>query len=75
MPKGDLPIKNSADRFINLGGLSTRELLEELRLRGDLAMVAMPTSERGADGAALSALAGALIKSSTKETLEAKRGE
>jgi hypothetical protein len=58
-----------------LGEVTTRELLEELRLRGDLAMVAMPTSDRGADGAALSALAGALLKSSCLGTLEAKRGE
>jgi len=55
--------------------VTTRELLDELQLRGDLAMTVYPTTERGADGAALSALAGALIKSSTKQTLEAKRGE
>lgn len=61
--------------FLPVGEATTQELLEELRLRGDLAMVAMPTSDRGADGCALSALAGALLKSSTKETLEAKRGE
>ncbi len=58
-----------------LGQATTRDLLLELALRGDLAMVALPTTERAADGAALSALAGALIKSSAKETLEAKRGE
>lgn len=58
-----------------VGDISTRALLEEMRLRGDLAMVAMPTSERGADGAALSALASVLLKSSARETLEAKRGE
>ena len=59
----------------DLGEATTRELLEELRLRGDLAMTVMPTSERGADGSVLSAIAGAVIKSSTKATLEAKRGE
>lgn len=58
-----------------LGEFTTRELLEEMRLRGDLAMVAMPTSERGADGSVLSALAGVLLKSSCKETLESRREE
>lgn len=58
-----------------LGEATTLELLEELRLRGELAMTAMPTTERGADGAALSALAGVLLKSSTKQTLEAIRGK
>lgn len=60
---------------MKLGERTTRELLEELRLRGDLAMTVMPTTERGADGSVLSALAGATLKSCTKETLEAKRGE
>jgi hypothetical protein len=58
-----------------IGKVSTRDLLEELRLRGDLAMLAMPTTSRVVDGAALWALAGAILKSSTEETLEAKRGE
>jgi len=58
-----------------LGSFTTRDLLEELRLRGDLAMTAMPSTERGADGSVLSAIAGAVLKSSTKETLEAIRGE
>jgi hypothetical protein len=60
---------------MKLGKVTTRKLLEELRLRGDLAMVAMPTTPRGADGAVLSALAGATLKSCCDETLEARRGE
>lgn len=58
-----------------LGEVPTRELLEELRLRGDLAMTVLPTSERGADGAVLSALAGVVLKSCATETLEANRGQ
>lgn len=62
-------------RSQTLGEVPTRDVLGELQLRGDLAMTAMPTTDRGADGAALSALAGALIKASCAETLEAVRGE
>jgi hypothetical protein len=69
--KGEKP----KERLAAIAEATTRDLLEELRLRGDLAMTVMPSSERGADGAALSALAGALLKSSVKETLEARRGE
>lgn len=58
-----------------LGRATTRELLEELGLRGDLAMTVTPTTDRGADGAVLSAISRAVLKSSTKETLEARRGE
>lgn len=58
-----------------IGQFKTRELLEEMRLRGDLAMTVYPTSPRGEDGAVLSAIAGAVLKSSTEETLEAIRGE
>jgi hypothetical protein len=54
--------------------VTTRELLEELRLRGDLAMVAMPTTSRGADGSVLSAMAGSQLRSLETETLEAVRG-
>jgi hypothetical protein len=57
-----------------LGEFSTRDLLGELRLRGDLAMAVHPCSELGADGATLSALAAALLKSSTVETLDGTRG-
>lgn len=62
-------------RSAKLASATTWELLEELRMRGDLAMTVMPTSDRGADGAALSALAGALMRASVPETLYAKRGE
>ena len=54
--------------------VTTRELLEELRLRGDLAMVAMPTTSRGADGSVLSAMATSQLRSLEAETLEAVRG-
>lgn len=64
-----------AQEHRGLGEASTRELLEELRLRGDLAMVVMPTSERGADGAVFSAMAGAVLRSSVAASLDAKRGE
>lgn len=57
-----------------LGQTTTRELLEELRLRGDLAMTAMPTTDRGADGAILSALAMAVLRATTTETLDSVRG-
>jgi hypothetical protein len=57
-----------------LGQTTTRELLEELRLRGDLAMTVMPSTERGADGAVLSALAGVQLKTHCLATLEAVRG-
>lgn len=59
----------------NLGVATTKDLLEELRLRGDFAMTVMPSTERGADGAALSALAGALLRASDPATLNAKRGD
>lgn len=59
----------------NLGEFSTRELLEELQLRGDLAMTVMPTTERGADGSILSAFGSAGLRALTLETLEANRGE
>lgn len=62
-------------RSARLASATTRDLLDELRLRGDLAMTVVPTTERGADGAVLSALAGAVLRSSVPETLDAKRGE
>jgi len=58
-----------------LGEVTTRSLLEELRLRGDFLMTVMPTTERGQDGAVLSAIATAVLKSSTPETLETVRGK
>jgi hypothetical protein len=63
-----------AESLAMLGNTTIRDLLEELRLRGDLAMVAMPTTPRGADGAVLSAMAGSQLKSLETDTLEAVRG-
>jgi hypothetical protein len=57
-----------------LGMIPTRELLEELRLRGDLLMTVMPTTPRGQDGSMFSALATALLKATTEASLEADRG-
>jgi hypothetical protein len=54
----EIQIKRRSDAPRPIGEVTTRELLEELRLRGDLAMAAMPTTPRGADGAVLSAMAG-----------------
>ena len=62
------------DKGKALGMFTTLELLEELRMRGDLAMVAMPTTSRGADGSVLSAMAGSQLRSLETETLEAVRG-
>lgn len=50
--------------------LSTVELLEELRMRGDLMLVAHPTSDLAADGAVLSGVAGAALKALGKELLD-----
>jgi hypothetical protein len=66
-------VKASVDT--SLGLATTRDLLEELRLRGDLAMTVFPASDRGADGAVLSAIAGATLRASSLETLEAIRGK
>jgi hypothetical protein len=59
---------------VMLGRVSTRELLEELRLRGDLAMVALPATPRGQDGAFLSSWVSLLLRGCEKETLDASRG-
>lgn len=58
-----------------IGELTTRELLEELRLRGDLAMTVMPTTPRGQAGSFLSAAAGMLLIACDTDTLEAVRGQ
>lgn len=58
-----------------VGEATTRQLLYELRMRGDLAMTAMPTTPRGQDGSFLSASAGMLLRATERETLDARRGE
>lgn len=58
-----------------LGQVSTRDLLLELQLRGDLAMTVWPTTPRGQDGSFLSATAGLLLRGCNDEaTLNAIRG-
>lgn len=52
-----------------LGLATTREILEELRARGDVAMAVYPYTELGADGAVLSGLASAGIKAVGEEIL------
>lgn len=84
-PDGSIPIRRRAlaltepvpyltDAQGVLGSLPTRALLEELRLRGDLAMTVMPTTPRGADGAHLSSSAGLLLLACANDTLNAVRG-
>jgi hypothetical protein len=53
----------------HLGLASTREILEELRARGDVALIAYPQTDLAADGAVLSGVASAALKAVGEETL------
>lgn len=54
----------------HLGLATTREILQEMQARGDVAMTVYPTSERGEDGSVLSAFASVSIKSCCDKTLD-----
>jgi hypothetical protein len=56
-------------RSVMLGTYTTRELLEELRMRGDLLFLECPTTEAGTDGGILSGSATALLRALTPATL------
>lgn len=58
-----------------LGGATTQQLLDELRLRGDIAMTVHPGTKRAVDGEAMSSWARLGMVGFDNKTLEAKRGE
>ena len=58
-----------------IGELTTRELLEELRLRGETTLAVWPEGARAKDGMVLSAMAGAQLQVLSELALNAMRGQ
>lgn len=54
----------------DLGAATTRELLMELRTRGDVASTARPGTEVGADGAMLSGIVRCALGAMSRDTLD-----
>lgn len=59
----------------HIGAYTTRQLLQELQLRGDLAMTVFPTTPVGADGSRLSSIVGLFLEAADSRSLDGTRGE